>query len=50
MKTGLNNVVLKQDSNLIQRFYSEFLRYNYPANGEEREETAVFAGEDTMKQ
>ena len=30
--------------------YSQLLRYTKPADGEERGETAVFTGEDTMKQ
>ena len=40
----------KQCSYLIQRFYSQLLSYNLPANGEERRENAVFAGKNTMKQ
>ena len=40
----------EQDSYLIQKFYSQLLRYNQPANGENRGETAVFAGKDTLKQ
>ena len=31
----------KQDSYLIQQFYSQLLRYNQPAYGEERGETGV---------
>ena len=31
----------KQDSYLIQQFYSQLLIYNQPANGEERGETGV---------
>ena len=31
----------KQDSYLIQQFYSQLLIYNEPANGEERGETGV---------
>ena len=38
----------KQCSYLIQRFYSQLLRYNLPANGEEQRENAVFAGKNTM--
>ena len=34
----------KPDSYLIQRFYSQLLRYNWPANGKEGGETFVFAG------
>ena len=30
--------------------YSQLLRYTKPADGEERGETAVFTGKDTMKQ
>ena len=40
----------KQCSYLIQRFYSQLLRYNLPANGEEGKENAVFVGKNTMKQ
>ena len=31
----------KQDSYLIQRFYSHLRRYNQPANGEEREDGCI---------
>ena len=41
----------KQDSYLIQRFYSQLLRYNKRANGGQGEETALLAGNtDTLKQ
>ena len=44
MKNGSNNTVNKTH---IHRFYSTLLRYNKPANGDERGETAAFAGKDT---
>ena len=40
----------KQNSYLIQWFYSQLLRYNQPTNSEEGGEKAVFAGKVTMKQ
>ena len=36
-----------------ERLYSQYsllIRYTKPADGEERGETAVFTGKDTMKQ
>ena len=43
VETELKRNTVNNTDILIQRLYSQLLRYNQPANGEERGKKAVFA-------